>query len=173
VKIYLAARFSRRDELQHYALTLALLGHQVTSRWHAAATQHRISDEQLAAATASLDDLRLGRQYAREDVADVAAAELLIAFTEAPRSVSSRGGRHVEYGLALALCKPVWIVGPRENVFHSLADGLFATWPEAVRGLALVCASGLEPSAAGRWGWIGEAAAEATHASNVGQEAGA
>jgi len=94
----------------------------------------------------------------KEDGDDVAAAQLLIAFTEAPRSVRSRGGRHVEYGIALALRKPVWLVGPRENVFHALADGLFASWPEAVRGLALISAAGLEPASAGRFGWVAEGA---------------
>jgi len=157
VKIYLAARYSRRAELQRYARELVLLGHEVTARWLLG--QHRITDEQLAgaASTASLDDLRLGQRYARDDITDVAHADLLIAFTEQPRSTSSRGGRHVEHGIALALHKPVWLVGPRENVFHTLADGLFATWPGAVRALGLITASGLEPSAAGRLGWVGEA----------------
>ena len=33
---------------------------------------------------------------------------------------SGRGGRHVEFGLAIAWGKPVYLVGERENVFHWL-----------------------------------------------------
>ena len=33
---------------------------------------------------------------------------------------SARGGRHVEFGLALAAGKRLCIVGPRENIFHFL-----------------------------------------------------
>lgn len=32
----------------------------------------------------------------------------------------SRGGRHVEFGMALALAKRCIVIGPRENVFHLL-----------------------------------------------------
>lgn len=35
---------------------------------------------------------------------------------------ASRGGRHVEFGMALALGKRVIVVGPRENVFHLLPE---------------------------------------------------
>jgi hypothetical protein len=31
-----------------------------------------------------------------------------------------KGGRHVEYGLALGLGKRLIICGPRENIFHTL-----------------------------------------------------
>jgi len=171
MKIYLAARYSRRPELQRYARELVLLGHHVTSRWLTA--EHAVTDEQLVDAGATLDTLRLGRQYARGNIADVAQAQLLIGFTEGlPRPIVPGavigaielvpyGGRHTEHGIALALGRPCWLVGPRENVFHTLADGLFDTWPEAVRALGLITASGLEPSAAGRLGWVGEAAAPA------------
>ena len=47
---------------------------------------------------------------------------MIVSFTESPRSVSSRGGRHVEFGLGLAWNKIVVVVGPRENVFHCLSD---------------------------------------------------
>ena len=38
-----------------------------------------------------------------------------------PRApLSTRGGRHAEFGIALALGKRVIVIGPRENVFHAL-----------------------------------------------------
>jgi len=45
---------------------------------------------------------------------------VLLFFSEPPDSHSKRGGRHVEFGLALAWGKRLMIVGPRENVFHCL-----------------------------------------------------
>lgn len=49
----------------------------------------------------------------------------------------SRGGRHVEFGMALAMDKRLVVVGPRENVFHLLpAVEQFDTWPLALAALA-------------------------------------
>ena len=58
--------------------------------------------------------------YAQDDYADVYEADALIVFTERTRSTHSRGGRHVEVGLALAWGKPVLVVGPLENIFYTL-----------------------------------------------------
>ena len=59
--------------------------------------------------------------YAAVDVADVYAADAIVAFSEPSNMTgSSRGGRHVEFGLALAWKKMIIVVGPRENVFHTL-----------------------------------------------------
>jgi hypothetical protein len=47
-----------------------------------------------------------------------------------PNTILATGGRHVEFGLALAQGKRVIIVGPRENVFHYLLPDaqIFAYW---------------------------------------------
>lgn len=141
MKIYLAARYSRREELCGYREQLRALGHEVTSRWLNGA--HQISDggqptgdhgEALVegdARNAGDDGSQTARaaslreQFAREDFADVLACDLLIAFTEPPRSNASRGGRHVELGLALGRMKRVWVVGYRENLFCWLEDVRF------------------------------------------------
>lgn len=71
----------------------------------------------------------LREHFATEDVADVLAADTLVAFTEPPRASASRGGRHVELGLALAAGKHVVVIGPRENVFCWLPQiEHHATW---------------------------------------------
>ena len=49
---------------------------------------------------------------------------MLIAFSEEPRALNaSRGGRHVEFGIALALGKKVAVVGPRGKHLPYLAAG--------------------------------------------------
>ncbi len=113
-RIYLAARYTRREELLGYKADLEALGHTVTSRWLNGA--HQISDTGL-----SEEGTREERErFAREDWADLREAEWTIAFTEEPRVSNSRGGRHVELGAALAWGQRVTIIGPRENVFCCL-----------------------------------------------------
>ena len=52
--------------------------------------------------------------------APVADADGTRCFAEQPRETNTRGGRHVEFGLAVADEKRIILVGPRENVFHFL-----------------------------------------------------
>jgi hypothetical protein len=129
--IYLAARYSRREEMLRYAGHLRVLGHTVTSRWIKGG--HQISDDELGT-NARADEL--GRRYAYEDLEDLQNADLCIFFTEQPRSMNSRGGRHVEFGIAWANQISCSIVGPKENVFHCL-PGIqqFETWPECLAAL--------------------------------------
>lgn len=132
MRIYLAARYSRREELCAYRSALEVMGHTVTSRWLNGT--HQINDtgapigdhgESLIESDGSSDvraaaDLRL--KFAQEDVADVVAADAVISFTERPRSTGNRGGRHVEFGIALALGKRLIVVGHRENLFHWMSS---------------------------------------------------
>lgn len=141
--IYLAARYSRREELCAYREQISALGHSVTSRWLNGS--HQISDagtpigdrgETLVegdAGGASEEAERLRAMFATEDVSDVVSADVVISFTEPPRSSASRGGRHVEHGIALALRKMLIVVGYRENIFHWLPQvQFFETWDEAL-----------------------------------------
>lgn len=57
-----------------------------------------------------------------EDIEDVLACDHMISLMEEPRN-NSRGGRHVEFGIALGLKKGMTIIGPRETAFHHL-DGI-------------------------------------------------
>jgi hypothetical protein len=105
MRIYIASRYDRRFEMLGVAATLMRAGHDVTSRW----IEGRGGDPELVAAL--------------EDLADVARADCLVSFTEEPnRGVAwaARGGRHVEFGVAVALQKRLCVVGPRENIFHHL-----------------------------------------------------
>lgn len=115
MKIYLAARFGRWEELEKYAADLVALGHTVTSRWH------RREYAQMNAQNDADHTHEQGQAWANEDLEDIRQADLMISFTEKSLSATgSRGGRHVEFGVALALNKVVCIVGPREHVFHHL-----------------------------------------------------
>lgn len=127
MRIYLAARYSRREELCGYREQLRAIGHTVQAVWLDG--KHQISDEGAPIGDAgealvegddgstSLRSEALRRQFAVDDRRDVLNCDLLIAFTEPPRSNASRGGRHVELGIAIGRMKRIMIVGPRENIF--------------------------------------------------------
>lgn len=134
--IYLAARYSRREELFPYAQELEEAGHEVCSTWISGA--HELPDEGSPAFWTRAWSVAL------QDFQDLELAEALICFTEAPRSHQSRGGRHVEFGVALGQGKPVTVVGPLENIFHALPQvRQFTQWgPEVLQALARVEAAG-------------------------------
>ncbi len=77
----------------------------VTARWISGAHE----------TDAGVPDLKA----ALEDIQDVEAADIVVSFTETGDVPGrSRGGRHVEFGYALAKGKRLIVVGTRENVFH-------------------------------------------------------
>lgn len=128
ISVYLSARFARKDELRGYRDALAAAGIQCTARW-------------LDGEPQDLADI------AAMDREDVLRADVLVAFSEEPVEFSpypfaSRGGRHVEFGMALATGKVCVVVGPREPVFHHARDvRVCATWDECVAMLATLAAA--------------------------------
>lgn len=72
------------------------MGILVTSRWHDYGSMNQT-------------------QASVMDVEDVEKADLVLCVTG---DRHSRGGKHAEVGAALALGKPVLLLGPREMVHH-------------------------------------------------------
>jgi hypothetical protein len=144
VSIYLAARYTRRVELCGYREELWQRGIDVTSRWLNGS--HQLSDigtpigdaGELLVETGDQERAdALRRKFATDDIEDVLAADELVAFTEVPRTSNSRGGRHVELGIALGAGRRVTVIGPRENVFCWLPQVRhFDSWPEYLGALA-------------------------------------
>ena len=128
MKIYLAARYGRREEMCRYRVELQAIGVSVTSRW----------------LNGNRDGV-LETVAAREDIEDIRLADTLIAFTEHPEMTGpgrNRGGRHVEMGYALALSKPVIVCGHLENVFCYLPNvSYFSEWPDLFAELCRIAAS--------------------------------
>jgi len=107
------ARYSRHEEMQDVAKNLIALNHVVTSRWIWG--DHRAHDSAIGTGTIT----NIERTIATNDVTDLYQADCAIGFSEALRT-PTRGGRHVELGLALAWRKRIIIVGGHEHVFHTL-----------------------------------------------------
>lgn len=113
-RIYIAARFSRRPECNALGHVLKAHGHEITSRWTKPDCDHVMP----TGLSKQAEDSERQR-FALEDVDDVRAATWTVSLMEEPRS-NTRGGRHIEFGLALALGQRLTIIGPRETVFHHL-----------------------------------------------------
>jgi hypothetical protein len=147
---YLAARYSRRLELCGYRAELQALGIDVPARWLNGS--HQLDNEGRpigedgefifengsdgSDGAQAVDHWR--RKFAQDDYDDVLAADRLIAFTEQPRSGNSRGGRHVELGIALGRGIPAVVIGPRENVFCWLPQVQhYDKWADFITALSL------------------------------------
>jgi hypothetical protein len=105
IRVYLAAKFDRREEMLRVYTWLCSLGYVVTSRWLT------IEEDQLMSPD--------GPKWAVNDVEDVLSSDVLVFFAEPTGAVGAgRGGRHVEFGVALATGKEIIVVGKIENIFH-------------------------------------------------------
>lgn len=134
MRIYLAARYSRREEMLEYKKALESRMHEVTARWIEGG--HQINE---IAYMESEENKTKNAQFAMEDLIDLMNSDCVISFTEEPRAMSnSRGGRHVEFGAALVSDKKMIIVGHRENVFHFMPQvTYFETFEECLQSFAL------------------------------------
>lgn len=103
MKVYIAAPYPERDYAIAVMLACEARGITVTSRWL------KSPDE-------------LADKFAKEDLADVAAADWLLALNPLTYENKGTGGRHVELGYALALGKRIALVGERTNIFHYIAE---------------------------------------------------
>jgi hypothetical protein len=87
-----------------------------------------------ASSSQAADEAR--RRFAIEDWQDVTSADVVLCFTEQPRTHAGRGGRHVELGAALAVGAHVLVIGPAENVFCHLPQlQRFDTFSDATEAL--------------------------------------
>ena len=119
--VYLSARFHRREELNEYREALDECGVEVTSRW----------------LTDTTPELTEGawRELANKDREDIERAEVFVLFAEAGNA--GGGGRHVEFGTALALRERLIVVGTAENLFQRLPEvEVVETWNDALRLIA-------------------------------------
>jgi nucleoside 2-deoxyribosyltransferase len=124
MRVYLAAGFSRKNEIAEKSNELKALGIHVTSQW----------PWEDAAPTSSLEDVEEHRLKANalRDIQEIDEANTIVLFTQEPTKPFLRGGRMHEFGYAQGKRKRLIVCGPRENIFHYLAEvQQFDTWREA------------------------------------------
>lgn len=103
MRIYLASNYSTHPQMREHAAALRSLGHQVECEW--------------INGTHGGDDRAT---YAEIDLRDLDSADAIVFFAEALEGSRTRGGKHVEFGYALAKGKCIFLVGKPANVFHHL-----------------------------------------------------
>lgn len=119
-RIYVAASYMRMVEAAELARRLVKAGHVVQSRW--------LSGPAPSLAPYVQPDEAMVK-YAAEDLTDLFNCEALVTLTGDKPLQASRGGRHAELGMALAVGLRVIVLGPREQLFH---------WHPGVRVVATV-----------------------------------
>lgn len=134
MRVYLAGRFDRREELAGYARELEAEGIRSTARWLNPGA-HAWS----GVADADIPDAAIAA-FAQENLEDIGRSDVFVLFTERPEIGYQTGGRHVEAGYAIARKIPRILVGPRENIFYAREMGWLRLddWAEAQRVLRRV-----------------------------------
>ena len=105
--IYIGASFPRKNEARELANILRADGHYICSSWMGDAES--VYDNGKADKAESIFE-------AEQDFDDIANCHIFIMISG---DTFSRGGRHTELGIALALHKRVIVFGPPESVFCS------------------------------------------------------
>jgi hypothetical protein len=113
MRVYLAARYSRKNEIASLIPLLGKHGISVGSRW-----LHETLSPSTSLAEVSPE---FCKDTAEADLEDIEECDTLVFFAEDPLIGTPRGGRHVEFGFALGIGKRIVVIGPeRENIFHFL-----------------------------------------------------
>ena len=123
MKIYIASFFDTREKLRPYRDKLWKMGHEVVSTW---------LDE--IARPPEMTHEEFFKKLAIKDLAEIKSCDLIIVDTS---DITPRGGREVELGCALGQyqSKLFYLVGPKRNIFHELADKQFPTWDGLIEEL--------------------------------------
>lgn len=130
--VYITGRVARVEEIKAFAASLTERGWKVQARW-------------MAGVGKVIPDYAV---EAQNRAADVVGADVVVVFTEDPArtggretmrmpapSTKTRGGRHVEFGMALALHKRIIVVGLTENVHYHLPTVTVVPSPAAALAL--------------------------------------
>lgn len=96
MRIYISGKWADRDQVQNYMVRLAKAGHTITEDW----TQHHHPP--------SFDE---AQRYAMADILGIKNCDAIVVIFE--RNYRYRGS-FIEIGAALALGKPVLILGDKE-----------------------------------------------------------
>lgn len=107
IQVYLCAPFREQDRARAIANVLRLNKIAICSRW---------------ITSTEADTPESWEKCAQGDLDDVRKAHILMAINPESWREKGTGGRHVEFGYALAMQIPILLYGERTNAFHYLAQ---------------------------------------------------
>lgn len=130
---YIAAPFSEKAAAAAVVALLKEHGFGCTSRW--------ITQDQLDIGQRNEIE---NQRWADADLEDVASADFLIALNLPGWEYKGSGGRHVEFGYALALKIPIILVGKRSSLFHHKREvTLVDDWTKLIRTIESLVIEGV------------------------------
>lgn len=109
--VYIAAPFVHREIAKAAREYLAGHGIGCTSRW---LDSHAPGDD--------MSNSVLMMNEALEDLYDINKADALVLLNYPELARAGGGGKHVEFGYAVAMKIPVYVIGKRTTVFHFLPN---------------------------------------------------
>jgi hypothetical protein len=128
VRYYFAAQFARNPEMRKYRdeLLAAKPDHVVTSRW---IDQHGGQQESAFSVEVLTADPENCWKFGQHDLEDLDNSDTIVAFTGS--GSGGKGGRHVEWGYAIAQALRLVVIGPRDNIFYTHPDAeRYENWEE-------------------------------------------
>ena len=111
--IYLAGPFGTKIEMRQRRSALLARGFTVNARW---IDEDQFTSDSKPSDVGEAPSADYLRQYAEIDLADAKACDWFVVFP------GQGAGHHTELGVALALNKPIIVIGPKNNIFHYLPD---------------------------------------------------
>ena len=123
MRIYLASRWGRKQEMKQLSNYLRVWGQTVTSHWVEEPKMDQKEDGNYTEDWHPDPDVSV--DVARRDLRAITGSTHLVLFTDRSRA-GVTGGRHCEFGFALAHPFVLTaVVGPLTNPFHYLANFKF------------------------------------------------
>jgi len=104
--LYIASTWANRDQVIAQSDKLAYVGIRAVQTW----VNLTVPDAELTP--------NKRREISQQELFEIRQADAFLLMTEGCQKVS--GGMHFEAGWALALGKPVYLLGPEVNIFCSL-----------------------------------------------------
>lgn len=133
MRVYLAAAYARRKEMQNYAQIIRSRDHMVTSRWIMGPHQQDPDGNYIGEVGEKMVEgvlsPRLCRHLAWNCILDIRLCNYFLLFND-PELPST--GRHVELGVALQHLDhgSIGLVGRDSSLFHSLIPARFYTFED-------------------------------------------
>lgn len=126
-RVYIAGAWTDLTRLAEEANELQARGYTVVSTWLTHERDTTGSSSYIQSGTKTPEVELQYEMNAKRDLAEVMMADLFILDTATD---NNRGGREVEFGIALSKGIPTIVVGPFRNVFHRLATYHFGSWDD-------------------------------------------
>ena len=130
--VFLSAPYSRKEQIRRVAQECENVGAEVISDWHLEPYSPNMT-------LTDVPDSFLS-STACKDFHQVRCCHVFIFFAESSTTPTVRGGRHVEFGMALCSDCEIWVIGEKENIFHHLPNIIhFANEEQCLEALEALC----------------------------------